>query len=117
MRFMTLVKSAEAQGPPPQALMDAIGKLGEESFKNGTMVEMGGLAPSAASTRVRLAGGKVTVTDGPFAEAKEVVGGYAVFELKSKEEAVEAARVFMELHRQHWPGWEGETEVRQIFGS
>ena len=116
MRFMTLVKSAENQGPPPPALMEAIGKLGEEAFKNGTMVEMGGLHGSASATRVRLAGGKLTVTDGPYTEAKEVIGGYAVFELKSKAEAIEAARKFMDLHRQHWPGWEGETEVRQIFG-
>jgi hypothetical protein len=116
MRFMTLVKSAEHQGTPPPALMEAIGKLGEEAFKNGTMVQMGGLAPSAAGTRVRVAGGKLTVTDGPFTEAKEIIGGFAVFELKSKEDAIEAARVFMELHRQHWPDWEGESEVRQIFG-
>ena len=80
------------------------------------MVEMGGLHPSAAGVRVRLTGGKLTVTDGPFSEAKEVIGGYAVFELNSREEAVEAARRFMELHKTHWPGWEGETEVRQIFG-
>ena len=58
----------------------------------------------------------VTVTDGPFTEAKEVVGGYAQFELKSKEEAVKSAVRFMELHKKHWPGWEGETEVRQMFG-
>jgi hypothetical protein len=57
----------------------------------------------------------VTVTDGPFTEAKEVVGGYAQFELKSKKEAVDAAVRFMELHKQHWPGWEGETEVRQMW--
>jgi hypothetical protein len=75
-----------------------------------------GLAPTAASARVRLSRGKLTVTDGPFTEAKEVVGGYAVFELKSKQEAVDAAVRFMELHKQHWPGWEGETEVREIFG-
>jgi hypothetical protein len=56
------------------------------------------------------------VTDGPFTEAKEVIGGYAQFELKSKEEAVKGAVRFMELHRKHWPGWEGEAEVRQIFG-
>jgi hypothetical protein len=115
MRFMTMVKSPEAQGPPPQALMDAIGKLGEEGFKNGTLVEMGGLFPSAAGARVRVAKGKVTVTDGPFTEAKEVIGGYAMFELKSKEEAVKAAQRFMELHQKHWPGWEGETEVRQVY--
>ena len=115
MRFMTFVKSAENQGPPPQALMDAIAKLGEEGFRNGTLIEMGGLFPSPAGFRVRLAKGKVTVTDGPFAEAKEVVGGYAVFELPSKEAALDAARRFMELHRQHWPEWEGETEVRQVY--
>ena len=56
------------------------------------------------------------MTDGPFTEAKEVVGGYAELELKSKEEAIEAAVNFMELHKKHWPGWEGETEIRQIFG-
>ena len=116
MRFMTLVKSAENQGPPPPALMEAIGKLGEEAFGNGPMVQMGGLSPSAASTRVRLSNGKVVVTDGPFSEAKEVIGGFAVFELPSREAAVEAAKRFMEVHRQHWPGWEGETEVRQVFG-
>jgi hypothetical protein len=116
MRFMTLVKSAEDNGPPPQALMDAIEKLGEEATRNGTMVQMGGLSPSAAGARVRLSKGKVVITDGPFSEAKEVIGGFAMFELPSREAAVEAAKRFMELHREHWPGWEGETEVRQIFG-
>ena len=116
MRFMTLVKSAENQGPPPPALMEAIGKLGEEAFGNGTMVQMGGLSPSAAGSRVRLSNGKIVVTDGPFSEAKEVIGGFAVFEFATREAAVEAATRFMEVHRQHWPGWEGETEVRQIFG-
>lgn len=115
MRFMTLVKGSENSGPPPQALMDAMGKAGEQGTKNGTLIETGGLFPTALGSRVRLAGGKLTVTDGPFTEAKEVVGGYAVFEFKSKEEAVEAALQFMQLHKDHWPGWEGETEVRQIF--
>ena len=116
MRFMMLVKSAENSGPPPKELMDAIGKLAEEAVKAGAMLESGGLAPTAMSTRVRLSRGQVTTTDGPFAETKEVVGGFAVFELKSKIEAIESALRFMELHKQHWPGWEGETEVRQIFG-
>jgi hypothetical protein len=114
MRFMTLVRSDVSQGPPPQALEAAMGKWIEESFKNGTLVEAGGLNPAGAA-RVRLSRGKVTVTDGPFAEAKEVIGGYAVLELASLEEAIEAGRYFMELHRLHWPGWEGESEVRQIF--
>jgi hypothetical protein len=115
MRFITLVRSAENQGPPPPALLEAIGKLGAEGFKNGTLVETGGLLASAAGARVRLTRGKLSVTDGPFTETKELIGGYAVFELKSREEAIEAARKFMELHRVHWPGWEGETEVRQVF--
>jgi hypothetical protein len=116
MRFMMLVKSAENSGPPPKELMDAIAKLGEEAVKAGTMVETGGLAPTAMSTRVRLSRGQVTAIDGPFTEAKEVVGGYAVFELKSKKEAIEATLRFMELHKKHWLGWEGETEIRQVFG-
>jgi hypothetical protein len=65
--------------------------------------------------KVALRNGQVVVTDGPFAEAKEVIGGFAVFEVKSKEEAMKEAVRFMELHKKHWPGWEGETEVRQIF--
>jgi hypothetical protein len=75
MRFMTMVKSSETSGPPPKALMDAIAKLGEEGFKAGVMVEVGGLLPSATGARVRVSGGKLTVTDGPFTEAKEIVGG------------------------------------------
>jgi hypothetical protein len=113
MRFMMIVKSAERSGPPPKALMDAVAKLAEEATKAGEMIESGGLASTATGVRLRLSGGKVTVTDGPFTEAKEVFGGYAVFELKSKKEAVERAVGFMELHKQLWPEWEGETEVRQ----
>ncbi len=116
MRFMMIVKHAEKQGPPPKELMDAIAKLSEEAVKAGTMLGNGGLGPTALGARVRVSGGKVTVTDGPFTEAKEVIGGYAQFELKSKQEAVDGAVKFMELHRKYWPGWEGETEIRQMFG-
>ena len=116
MRFMMLVKSAENSGPPPKALMDAMGKLAEEATKAGRMLQSGGLAPTAMSSRVRLSKGTLTKIDGPFTESKEVVGGFAVFEFNSREEAIESALNFMELHRQHWPGWDGETEVRQIFG-
>jgi hypothetical protein len=116
MRFMMLVKSAENKGAPPKGFMDVMAKLGEEAVKAGTMVVSGGLAPTAASTRVRLSKGQITPIDGPFTEAKEVVGGFAILEFKSKEEALESAKNFMELHKKHWPGWEGETEVRQIFG-
>ena len=110
MRFMMIVKHAERQGPPPKELMDAIAILAEEEVKAGTMIGNGGLGPTALGARVRLSGGRVTVTDGPFTEAKEVIGGYAQFELKSKEEAVESAVRFMELHKKYWPEWEGETE-------
>lgn len=116
MRFMMMVRTAENSGPPPKALMDAMDKLVEASVKDGSMITTGGLAPTAQSTRVRVSKGKLTVTDGPFTEAKETIGGYAIFDLKSKEEALERTRVFMDLHRQHWPEFEGETEVRQIFG-
>jgi hypothetical protein len=115
MRFMMIVKHTEKQGPPPKELMDAIAILAEEDVKSGTMLGNGGLASTAKGARVRLSGGRVSVVDGPFTEAKEIIGGYAQFELKSKEEAVESAVRFMELHRKYWPGWEGETEVRQMF--
>ena len=118
MRFMSMVKSSEDYrlGPPPQALMEAINRLGEEMTKAGIMVDMGGLLPSAmGGYRVRQAHGKLSVTDGPFSEAKEVIGGYAVFEVQSREEAMALSMRFMELHLKHWPEWEGETEVRQMF--
>src|SRR5262245_53348449 len=116
MRFMMIVKHAENQGQPPKELMDAIVKLTEDDAKTGTIIGNGGLRSTALGANVRLAGGKVTVTDGPFTEAKEIIGGYAVFELKSKREAVESAVRFMELHRKYWPGWEGVTEVREMYG-
>jgi hypothetical protein len=116
MRFMMIVKHGENSGAPPKELMDAIAVIAEEAVKAGTMVANGGLAPTAVSQRVRLSRGQLTTIDGPFTEAKEVIGGFAIFELKSKQEALEGALRFMDLHRKHWPGWEGELEIRQIFG-
>ena len=116
MRFMMIVKSAESSGFPPKPLMDAIANLSEEAVKAGTMIGSGGLAPTAMGARVRISRGEVIVTDGPFTETKEIVGGYAQFELTSKEEAIKSAVRFMELHKQLWPGWEGECEVRQMYG-
>src|SRR5262245_57086290 len=104
MQFMMLVKSAESAGPPPQSLMDAIAKLAEEAVRAGRMVLSGGLAPMAMSSSVRISQGQLSTIDGPFAEAKEVVGGFAIFKFGSREEAVASAVTFMELHRQHWPG-------------
>ena len=117
MRFMTMVKAPEKSplGPPPKALMEAIGKLGEEAAKAGVMVEMGGLLPTAMGARLRLSGGKLTVTDGPFSEAKEVIGGYAVLQCKSRAEAIERGRRFMQLHADVLgSSYEGELEIRQM---
>ena len=116
MRFMMLLKHAEKfSGLPPKELLEAVEKLSQDPKNGGTVLSSGGPAPMAATTRVRLSQGKVTATDGPFAETKEVIGGYAVMEFGSKQAAVDGATHYMELHRKYWPGWEGETEVRQIF--
>lgn len=114
MRFLSIVKAAENQGPVPQALEDAMAKLMADSLQNGSLVQTGGLGASSTGFRVRSAGGKLTVIDGPFTEAKEVVGGYAVLEWASREQAIEGTLAFMRLHTQHWPAWEGECEVRPI---
>lgn len=118
MRFISLVKSAEANAaPPPKAFLDAMGRLTEEAAKAGcVMVGAEGLLPTSTGVRVRLSNSKVTVTDGPFTEAKEVVGGFAIFEAPSKAEMLIWTTRFMDLHKQHLPGWEGECEVRQIAG-
>lgn len=118
MRFISLVKSIEGMaGMPPKALMDAMDGLIQEMAKAGcVMVEGVGLHPTSAGARVRLSGDKLTVTDGPFTETKEVVGGYAIFEVESKAEMLKWAARFMDLHKTHMPGWEGECEVRQIAG-
>lgn len=117
MQYMMIVKHKENQGPPPKALMEAIAKAAEEQNKAGRMRGAGGLKPLDKGARVRLSGGKVSVLDGPFTEAKEIIGGYAQFEFKTREEAIQSAVDFMELHRKLWPGWEGETEVREMYGS
>ena len=115
MKFMIMVKGSEQAGPPPKALMDGIAQLGIEASRAGVLVQVGGLAPTATGAKMRLSNGKLTTIDGPFTEAKEVIGGYAVYDLKSKTEAIEWTRKFMELHATHWKGWEGEAEIRQIM--
>jgi hypothetical protein len=117
MRFMTIVKGPENAGVPPKELFDAIDKLVAEQAKSGTFVSAGGLKSSKQGARVRITKGKVRVTDGPFTEAKEIIGGFAILNAASKEEAVKQAKQFMELHIKHWPGWEGECEVREMEGS
>lgn len=116
MRFMMFIKHPKdyAGIEVPQSLHGAMGELVGESIQKGIFVDGAGLQPLANATRVRLAGGKVSVTDGPFAEAKEVVGGYALCEFPTHADAVAFAERFMELHRAHWPGFEGEAEVRPL---
>jgi hypothetical protein len=114
MRFMVLVKACEANGQPPQEFLDAIARAADEATRVGKLIETGGLFPSAAGARVRLRKGALNVTDGPFTESKEVVGGWGVVEADSKEEAVEGVVRLLELHKRYWPGWEGEAEVRQM---
>jgi hypothetical protein len=114
MRYLSMVKSAENQGPAPQELQDAMAKLIADSLKDGSLVQTGGLGASSSGFRVRSAGGKLSVIDGPYTEAKEVVGGYAVLEWASREQAIEGTVAFMQLHTLHWPSWSGECEVRPI---
>jgi len=115
MRFMMLVKSPEA-GPPSPELMAAIGKLSQEMAQAGVLLEMGGLAPSAGGARIRLSNARLTVTDGPFTESKEIVGGYAVLKAASRAEAVELGRRFMQVHADLLgPEEVVELEIRQVF--
>jgi len=111
MRFMFIVKSAHA-GPPPSALLEAMHKLADREIKAGRMLDNGGLMPVATGAEVRIKDGRLSVVDGPFVEAKEVIGGYAVFELRDKQEALASAKEFMQLHKDLFPGWEGVCELR-----
>jgi hypothetical protein len=117
MRYLTFIRHSESyrQSPPPPALMDAMGQFIQRSTKEGILVDTGGLLPSKDGVRVRLANGKITVTDGPFTESKEVIGGWAILKAESKAEAMRIATEFMELHRKHWPEFEGESELRPMF--
>ena len=116
MRYMMFIKHAEdyKMEEVPQSLFGAMEEFVGEAMKNGTMVDTAGLEPTAKGKKVRLSGGKLTVIDGPFTETKEVVGGYAIVEAKSYEEAMTLATRFMELHRIHWPAFVGECEVRPL---
>ena len=114
MKFLMMIKHAESKTPiqPPQALMDAMGPFVEEGFKQGWLKDTAGLKRTSEATRIRSKGGKLTVTDGPFTESKEIVGGFAIVETKTREEAMDIATKFMEMHRVHAPDFECESEVR-----
>jgi len=116
MRHLILIKHSEdvRNLPFPPGLNDAMGPFITEAMKNGVILDTAGLTPTAKGARVRSENGKLQVTDGPFTEAKEIVGGYVMVEAKSRDEAIEFAKQFMELHRVHWPEFAGECEVRAL---
>ena len=116
MKFLMLIKHAEKlqrDEVPPQ-MYEAMGEFVTAGFKSGLILDTAGLQPTRDGFRVRLEGGLLTVTDGPFVETKEVVGGYALVEATSREHALQVAREFMDLHRIHFPAFDGECEVRPL---
>jgi hypothetical protein len=115
MRYLMLLNGTQPPTPPPPGLLEAIMTLGEEATRAGVLLDTQGLAPSTDGVRIELSGGALSVTDGPFTEAKEIIS-YALYDLRSKEDAVEWASRFLALHRDLWPGWEGSTEIRRVFG-
>jgi hypothetical protein len=116
MRYLILLQGTQPAGPPPAELMEAIMKLGEEATASGELLDTAGLMPSAVdAARVSVAGGHLSVVDGPFAEAKEFIS-YALYQVRSREEAVEWASRFMRVHLELWPGWEGEATVLKVMG-
>jgi hypothetical protein len=117
MKYLGLIRHSETHrtSGPPAALMEAMGKFVEQSLKNGSLVDTGGLLPSKDGFRIRLANGEIGVTDGPFTETKEIIGGWAILQADTHAEALRTARAFMELHRKYWPEFEGECELRPMF--
>ena len=109
MRFLSIYKTVETHTPPSVEHVTKMGQLIEDSMKAGNLLATEGCLPSALGARVRLSNGRITVTDGPFTETKEVIGGFAVLEASSKAEAIELARRFLEV------AGDGECEIRQIF--
>ena len=117
MRFMMLVKATpeyEAGTPPRPEVVAEVGKLAEEMTRSGALISSGGLLPSREAQRVVMRGGRSTVTDGPFAETKELIGGYAVVEASSKSEALALARQFLDAHVRAGM-LDLEMEIRPMF--
>ena len=115
MRFMMIVKSSkdcEAGKMPSEELLATMGKYNEELMKAGVLVDLSGLQPTSKGARVKFSGGKITVIDGPFAETKELIGGYWIIQVKSKEEAIEWAK---RIPVQEGDNEEREIEVRQFY--
>ena len=114
MRFLALVRAPEISAAPPQQLEDAMLEFIKDGAAAGALVETGGLASTAQGKIFRSRKGKVKVIDGPFTEAKEVIGGYAILEVASQQEAIDWTTRFMQLHTDHWPAFEFETELREM---
>ena len=116
MKYLSFVRTSEKYRDvqPPAAMTEAMRKLIEKFTKEGALVDTGGLAPSREGFRIRLHQGKLTTTDGPFIETKEVIGGWAILQADSQAEILRLSTEFMDLHRQYWPEFEGECEVRRI---
>ncbi|MDB4892173.1 MAG: hypothetical protein JWL61_4028 [Gemmatimonadetes bacterium] len=116
MRHLILIKHSEdiRNLPFPPGLNDAMGAFIGDAMKSGVLLDTAGLTPTADGARVRIDNRKLQVTDGPFTETKEIIGGYAMIEAKSRADAVDFATQFMELHRVHWPEFVGECEVRAL---
>ena len=115
MRFMMMIKTPEGAAPNPD-LYAAVGKLSQEMAAAGVLLETGGLAPSARGARNRRSDATLTVTDGPFTEAKELIGGFAILEAPSRTEAIELGRRFMQVHADVLgAAYEAECEIREMF--
>jgi len=113
MRFLSMIRVSENSGMhPSEQLMSDMGKLIDEMTRSGTLLETAGLKPTSEGVRVRLSHGRLKVSDGPFTESKEVVGGYALLRADSMQEAVEYTKRFLEIHGDEW---EVECEVRQLM--
>jgi hypothetical protein len=113
MRFLSLVRTAETGQKPSERLMKEMGQLMEEMTKKGVLIRTAGLRPTKEGVRMRSNRGKLSMTEGPFAETKEVIGGYAVLEAASLQEAIELTKRFLEVHGDEW---NVECEVRAIDG-
>jgi hypothetical protein len=114
MRFLSMIRIDETTGQKPsERLMQDMGRLMEEMIRDGSLVRTAGLRPTKAGVRVRSNHGKVSITDGPFTETKEVIGGYAILEAPSMPEAIELTRRFLAVHGDEW---NLECEVRPLDG-
>ena len=113
MRFLSMIRIQETGRMPSEQLIADMGRLIEQMTREGTLVDTAGLRPSAEGVRVRLRQGRLSTTDGPFTESKEVIGGYAILDADSMEQAIELTKRFLALHGEEW---DLECEVRQMEG-